>query len=314
MEYNVSMSKLLVKQLSKLNKNGLTIENVPMSEHCTFKCGGKARILMEINTLENFLSVMNYIESNDIKYYVLGAGSNILVSDKGYDGIIIKLGGDLSRIECVEDTLLECGAGVKLSACYSKSLELELTGLECGAGIPATVGGAVFMNAGAYGFEMSQVVEYVVAYVNGKITHYKNKGCKFEYRNSVFQRNKGIILRVGLRLVKSTKEQIEKLFFETMQKRLQTQPLEYPNAGSVFKRMPDIVVSKLLDECEVKGLTLGGAQVSEKHANFIVNLGFATAQDIYNLIGAVRERVIEEKGVELTTEIKFLGEFDETIW
>lgn len=308
------MSRCSYSKLKKLNYNGKVIKNASLDMYCTFLCGGKANCLVEVRTLENFLAVMDYITKEKLEYFVLGAGSNILVSDDGYKGIVIKFDGDLALSRQVEDTLIECGSGCKLSVAFAFAKSLNLSGLECGAGIPASIGGATYMNAGAYGFEMSKVVEYVVAYLEGKITYFHRKDCDFLYRHSVFQENKAIILRVGLRLQKSSKEEIESLFLETMKKRALAQPLEFPSAGSVFKKVDGLNVSKMLDDCGLKGLTLGDAQVSLKHANFIVNIGEATAQDIYYLIRIVQKRFKDRTGIDLTPEIKFLGEFNETTW
>ena len=167
------------------------------------------------------------------------------------------------------------------------------------------------MNAGAYDFEMSKVVEYVVAFVEGKITYFDNASCKFGYRKSVFQNNGATILRIGLKLDKKEKTAIESRIREIMASRLKTQPLNFPSAGCIFKRRDDIIVSRMLDECGLKGLTLGGAKVSEKHANFIINFNEATAQDIYELIEIIKRRFFNKTGILLETEIKFLGDFDE---
>ncbi|MGN0961886.1 MAG: UDP-N-acetylmuramate dehydrogenase [Christensenellales bacterium] len=307
------MTRLNIRKLKKLNKSGRVLKNVDFSKFCTFKCGGKVAVLIEICTLDNFFKVMFYLEEKKINYFILGAGSNVLCSDNGYDGVVIKFAGDLSRCE-YDGEILECGAGLKLVSAYVIARDLALQGLESGAGIPATIGGAVYMNAGAYDFEMSKVVDYVIAYVDGKIKYYSNEDCNFGYRDSVFQHNKSIILRVGLRLKLGNKENIQKRYLEIMEQRKKSQPLEFPSAGSVFKRRDDVVVSKLLDECGLKGLTMGGAMVSNKHANFIINTGKATAQEIYDLIKIIKKRVWDKTQIELQTEIKFLGVFDEDTW
>lgn len=312
--YNMSRSRISIRTLSKLNYNGALHKDYPMSTLCTFKCGGSAKILIEINTLENFLKVIDYIEKNKFKYFVIGGGSNLLVSDKGYDGIVIKFGGDFGRIERLDETSIECGAGVKLASAYSIARNSGLSGFEDSAGIPATIGGAVFMNASAYEFEMSKIVEYVVAYVNGRITYFNNDECGFGYRSSIFQTNNAIILRIGLRLKSRSVQKIKDRYLEILQKRTDTQPIGYPNAGCIFKRQENIVVSQQIDKCGLKGLTLGDAQVSHKHANFIVNLGEACSQDIYYLIGLVERRFKDKTGIQLETELRFLGEFDENTW
>lgn len=307
------MSRLSIRKLRTLNKGGELSENVSFANLCTFRCGGNVRILLDIHTLEGFLGSIQYLEDVGEHYYILGNGSNVLCSDKGFDGVVIRLKGDLSRIE-YDGEILECGAGVRLAQAYIFARDLSLKGLECGAGIPATVGGATYMNAGAYGFEMAQVVDYVVAFYKGKIVYFDASQCGFGYRHSVFQENKAIILRVGLRLEKDSKEGIVRRFLDTLEQRKASQPLDYPSAGCVFRRIEGKNVSKLLDECGLKGLTMGGAVVSQKHANFVINKGDATARDIFDLIEIMKARVLEKTGTKIYTEIKFLGEFDENTW
>lgn len=305
----MARQKLYVSKLRKLNLNGKTITNADMSKYCTFRCGGKAKLLLEINTLETFLKVICFIQERNINYFILGKGSNLLVSDNGYNGIVLKLSGDLSRIEYDGDTI-ECGAGVTISQLFKFAYDNGLSGLEEGAGIPASIGGAVYMNASAYGYETGKLVEYVVAFVDGKISYFNNQECQFGYRSSVFQNNKGIILRVGLRFRSLDKEEIYRTFLETNRKRLSSQPLEYPSAGSVFKRIDGLNVSKMIDKLNLKGFTIGNAQISHKHTNFIINLGGAKAQDIYKIIEFVKLKFKEEYDFVLKTEIKFLGDFE----
>ena len=305
----MSRLRLNISKLKKLNKKGKVIINADMSKYCTYKCGGKARILMYVNTFENFIKLMSYFRDKEIPYYVIGNGSNLLISDKGYKGIVLKLGGDFARIEQESETSLECGGGVTLAKLFAYCLENGLSGLEDGAGIPATVGGAVCMNASAYNYETAKIVEYVVAYVNGKIEYFDRKNCCFGYRTSIFQNTSSIILRVGLSFVKSDKDLINDRFIQIAQKRLETQPLDKFSAGSVFKKLDGISISQLLDEAQLKGLTIGRAQVSLKHANFIINLGGAKSQDIYDLIKLVQTKILDKYKIKIDTEIKFLGEF-----
>jgi UDP-N-acetylmuramate dehydrogenase len=307
----MSRLKISIQKLKKLNYNGKVLEDIDLSQYSTFKCGGKGKILLEICTLENFIGVMMYLQELKSDYFILGAGSNILVSDKGYDGVILKLDGDFKRIIPYNDGVVECGAGVKLSQAFAYARKHSLGGLEDSVGIPATIGGAVFMNASAYNFRMSNVVKYVVAYVDGKITYFDNSECGFGYRKSVFQHNQSVILRVGLELKTKSQKEIDVRFKEVVDKRFKSQPIEYPSAGCVFKRREDIEVSRMIDEYGLKGLTFGGAKVSEKHANFIINFNDALAQDVYELIEIVKKRFYAKSGILLETEIIFLGEFDE---
>ena len=298
-----------IKTLRKLNRGGEVFVNADMSEFSTFKCGGKASVLLVIKTLEGFIKVNRYIKDKALDYFVLGAGSNVLVSDKGYKGVVVKLAGDLARIEETGEDTIECGAGVRLASIFAYASARGLSSLEDGAGIPATIGGAVYMNASAYNFETANIVEYVVAYINGKFEYFNNSDCDFAYRHSVFQTNKAIIVRVGLKLAKTNKSEIMQRFFEVSRMRASAQPLDRPSAGCVFKRIDGVQVSRLFDEMGLKGLTIGKAQVSTKHANFIINLGGAKAQDIYTLIELIKKKVEEKHNLFLDTEIKFLGEF-----
>lgn len=308
----MSRHKVAFKRLANLNSQGRLLRKVSFKELCTFKCGGEVTLL-EVSTLDNFLKVMRYLDSLNAKYYMLGAGSNVLCSDKGYDGLVIKLIGDMARVE-YDGEILECGAGCRLIDVFVRARDLGLSGLEDGAGIPASIGGATYMNAGAYNFEMSKVVDYVVAYVNGKITYFENSECNFAYRSSVFQKNNAIILRVGLRLQAGKKDDIQYRYLEVLSMRRESQPLDYPSAGCIFRRQEGVNVSKLIDDCGLKGLNYGGAQVSNKHANFIVNMGGASSQDIFELIKVVKKRVFEKTQIDINTEIEFLGEFDENTW
>lgn len=295
--------------LKKINVGGLVEKNVSLTKYTTFKIGGNSKYLVTIKTLEGFLKVMNYIQKEKIEYFVLGAGSNLLVSDRGFDGIVILLDGDFSRSTII-DTGVEFGAGIRLVDAFVFSRGLGLSGFEILGGIPGTIGGAVYMNAGAYGMDMSQVVDYVVAYVNGKICYFENGECLFDYRQSVFQRNGAIILRVGCRLTPKEKDKIQSEYFRYLMCRKESQPLEYPSAGSVFKRVDGLNISAMLDEMGVKGMSEGGAKVSTKHANFIISEN-ATARDVYMLICKIKKLFNERYGIKLQTEIKFLGDFYE---
>ena len=307
----MSRNSFSIKKLKKLNYRGLTQVDVNLANYTTFKCGGNAKVLLIINTLENFIACMDYLKVSKTPYFVIGAGSNLLISDEGYDGVVVKLEGDFSRCELLDYGVLECGAGVKLVNAYVFARDNGLSGLEEGAGIPATIGGATYMNCSAYGFEMSKIIKYVVVYHDGKIKYLDNESCNFDYRHSEFQSNNAIILRVGLQLSSKPKSEIEEVFKKTLEKRCCSQPLEYPSAGCVFKKQDNLNVSKMLDEAGVKGMILGNAQVSEKHANFVINKGGASAYDIYSLILAMKERVRRRFDIDINTEIKLIGDFDD---
>lgn len=309
----MKVQKLNFSHLKKLNAHGETYKNKELKNLTTFKVGGNAKYFLKICTLENFLQVMDYLESINIKYFILGAGSNLLVSDLGFDGVVIKFDGDFKQSYILDENTIEFGCAVNLVFAYVTAKNLSLSGLEDSTGIPATIGGATFMNAQAYNFEMAKIVDYVVAYVNGKITYFTNEECKFQYRNSIFHSNKAIILRVGLKFERKPKEEIEKRFLEVAGFRKDRQPLEYPSAGCVFRRFENGIVSKMLDDAGFKGLTEGGAKVSEKHANFIINYNNATASDIFRLINRLKKEFKKIYDIELSCELRFLGEFDETI-
>lgn len=306
----MNVCRLQIVALRRLNTNGTTKVNVPMNSLTTFKVGGKAKCLMEICSFEGFIKVIDYIQKHKLNYFILGAGSNLLVSDKGYNGVVIKLGGAFGRVEVDDEGRLECGGGVRLSEAYATARDLGLGGLEVLGTIPATIGGATYMNAGAYGEDVSGVVDYVVALCDGKIKFFRNEDCKFLYRSSIFQNNNAIILRVGFKLKKSTKDEIMEKFLSVLKRKRASQPLKENSAGSTFKRVDGINVSKMLDDMGAKGLRVGGAQVSTKHANFIVNDGTASATDIYKLVIKVKKMFKEKYNIDLQTEIKFLGEFE----
>ena len=291
------------------NKNGETFQNVDLSKYTTFHTGGKCKYLLKIATLEGFIKTILYIKSQNLPYFILGAGSNVLVSDKGYDGIIIILVGDLARMEMQGD-ILECGAGSRIAAVYAYARDRGLSGIEEGAGIPASIGGATYMNAQAYGFQMAQIVDYVVAYYDGRIKYFTNEECGFGYRKSIFMESGAIILRVGLKLSKLDKDIIQSKYTETISKRKQSQPLEYYSAGCVFKNIPGCITSKMLDDMGAKGMRVGGAMVSTKHANFIINYDHATSLDIFNLILQVKKQFLDTYGINLEMEIKLLGDFE----
>lgn len=297
-------------KLCKLNYNGKIEKNKSLKELTSFKLGGECKIYLEIHTLENFIKSILYIEAEKLNYFVLGNGSKLLISDKGYNGIVIKFQGDLARVDNDGDQI-ECGAGLSNFGAYKFAKELGLSGFEFLAGIPASIGGMVYMNAGAFGFEISQIVMYVVAYVDGKITYFTNSDCEFGYRSSIFQKNKAIILRVGFQLGTKEISDIESKYQEILKIRKAKQPLILPNAGSVFKNISGLEISKMLDEDGFKGKRIGGAMVSSKHSNFIVNQS-ATSSDVYKLISEITEEFYNLHKINLIPEIIFLGDFDET--
>ena len=306
-------SRIDYRQLKKLNISGDVIKEASLSQMTTFRVGGRAKYLVQVHTLEGLTKVVLYLQNKGIKPFIIGNGSNLLVSDKGYKGVVLQLKGNLAIIERTGETTVECGSGMMISQAYSYCRAIGLKGLECSCGIPATIGGAVYMNASAYEFEMSKIVEYVVAFHNGKIEYLTNEQCQFGYRSSLFSSGDYVIIRVGLRLKSSEISDIDDRCRNTLLRRKVSQPTEYPSAGCVFKRIEGLNVSKMLDDAGCKGLKVGGAEVSSKHANFIINTGNATARDIYQLINVIKSKFYEKYKVKLELEIKLLGEFDEII-
>ena len=304
-------SSVNFKKLKKLNVGGVSLRNVEMKNYTTFRVGGKAKYYLEIHNLEGLIKVMLYLKEAQVKPFFLGNGSNILISDKGYSGVVISLKGNFDLIEQIDNQTIECGAGVLMSKVFAYARSLDLGGLEGGAGIPATVGGMVCMNASAYDFEMAKVVKYVIVFHEGKIKYFDNKDCCFGYRESIFQKGEYLIIRVGMQLISCNKNLVNDKFMTFMKKRQSSQPLEFPSAGCVFKRIDGLNISKMLDDGGFKGMKIGGAEVSKKHANFIINSGNATAQNIYNLINKIKNEFYQKYNVELQSEIQFLGEFDE---
>ena len=280
------------------------LKNEIMSKHTSFKVGGPADLFITVETTEQLKDTIKILKHENIKYKVIGNGSNLLVKDEGYRGAIIK--PSFNSIEIKED-IVEAGAGVKNGRVAQKWLQKELTGCEFAAGIPGTIGGAMVMNAGAHGREMKDIVDAVTYYncENDEIETIKKEECNFEYRNSKFKNSNVIIIKAILKLQKANSIEIKQKMDEYKQFRIEKQPIEYPSAGSTFKRGADFITAKLIDEAGLKGYTVGGAQVSEKHAGFIINKNNATATDIINLIEEVQKIVYEKfnKKIELEIEI-----------
>lgn len=293
--------------LLKLQEMGRCKISEPMKFHTTIGTGGPASIFCEPATNEQLLDLIFYAESQKIDYIIIGNGSNLLVSDKGYEGIVIctkSLKHDFS----VRGTKITAGAGVNLITLSMKCAELGLSGLEFASGIPGTLGGAVVQNAGAYGSTLADVTEKVLGAACGKLTFRTAEQCGFGYRESFFKRNKEIVLNVTLKLKKDDPAEIKKRMQQLREKRFATQPQER-SAGCVFLGSDGFAAGYLIDQCGLKGFSVGGAQISEKHANFFINTGDAVSNDFYELMQVAKESVFEKFGVWLTPEIEFIGEF-----
>jgi len=281
----------------------------PMSRHTTFRVGGEAECMAVVETKEELSQLVSYLGRIEQDYFVLGNGSNLLVGDKGYRGIILKLGPRLSAVG-VEKNHIAAGAGVLLSKVASVARDAGLSGLEFAAGIPGSMGGAIVMNAGAYGGEMKQVVQMVrVMDKEGEILTLDNDTMEFGYRTSIIRDRPFIVLGVVLKLTPGNKEEISARMEELMKQRKSKQPLEYPSAGSTFKRPEGYYAGKLIMDAGLRGYRIGGAQVSEKHCGFVINAGGATAADIREVIEEVQERVKDRFHVRLEPEVIFLGDF-----
>ncbi len=284
--------------------------NEDMKKHTTFKTGGNADLLVEPGNITELKKLMNFISKDNIPYVIIGQGSNIIVSDKGLRQVMIKIGKRLSGCK-IENEKLEAEAGALLADVAKEAQENSLSGLEFVYGIPGTIGGGVFMNAGAYGGEIKDVLqEVLVLNSDGEILIRKINELELGYRTSIMQTNGDIILRATFNLTKGDRDEIKKTMDEFNRKREQTQPLEFPSAGSIFKRPAGHFTGKLIEESNLKGYQIGGAQVSMKHAGFIVNTGNATTNDIIKLIKHIQHEVKSRFDVDLETEVRFIGELE----
>lgn len=300
-------------------KNNLEISDVkidePMNKHTSFKIGGLADVFVVANDIEEIRKVLQFCSQNNINLFIIGNGSNLLVKDNGIRGIVLKVNLKDINIESAKngsdnEVNVTVGAGTLLGTLAQNLLKSNISGFEFASGIPGTIGGAIRMNAGAYGGEFKDIVVSTkcLDYEGNEIT-LSNEEQKFSYRNSVFSSKKLIIIETILKLKQEkSNDQIQKKMNENMESRKQKQPINYPSAGSTFKRGEDFITAKLIDECGLKGYTIGGAQVSEKHAGFIVNVRNATANDVINLISYVKETVLKKCGKEIKLEIEIVGE------
>ena len=282
-------------------------ENEPLKNHTTFKIGGNCSFLVCPRTQEQLIDILRCCRKWNIKKYVIGKGSNILASDEGFDGVIVKLTDSFSEIT-VEDTVIYCQAGASLAkVCYEAYLH-GLSGLEFAWGIPGTIGGALYMNAGAYGGEMKDVV-ISSTHITDRLEsgHFHSEQLHLSYRHSIYTDMPDYcITGVMLQLIPGSQSEIKAKMDDLMERRKSKQPLEYPSAGSTFKRPEGNYASALIDQCGLKGLTVGGAQVSEKHCGFVINKNNATCRDVLNLIKQIQEKVFSQTGYRLDCEIKTL--------
>ncbi len=279
-----------------------------MKKHTTMKVGGNAKCLVAPTNINEIVAVLKFSKENNIDVFVIGNGSNVIVDDSGIDGIVLKISNKFSNIEVNDDKITAlAGASMPLVSLTAKNN--GLSGLEFACGIPGTIGGGARMNAGAYGSEMSNVIEKI-KYIDEDLNlkEILAKDCKFSYRHSIFSENtKNIILEVTYHLEHADKKDIEEKMEEYKNLRISKQPLEYPNSGSIFRRPEGYFVGKLVQDSGLKGKTIGGAQVSTKHTGFIVNIGNATCKDVKELIKFIQDTVFEKYNVKLKTEVEFIG-------
>lgn len=287
-------------------KVGKVIENINLKKYTTYKAGGIGRVLVIPKDVESLQKLFNYINKNNIKYKMLGLGSNLIFGDDIYEGILIKL--DEFNDVNISGTTIRVGAGYSLIKLSLLAARNDLAGLEFASGIPGTVGGAIYMNAGAYKSDMGYIVKEIkVLTPDNKIITMSNKELDFHYRTSFLQKNPGYIcLEATLNLYKGDRNAILDVIRDRKKRRMETQPLEFPSAGSVFRNPPDDFAGRLIEELGYKGKKIGGAMVSTKHANFIINVGNAKGNDIKKLILEIQEKVKEKYDIELKVEQEFV--------
>lgn len=282
-------------------------ENEPMSRHTTFKTGGSADLMLLPASEDELLEAVKLCSENSLPYLIIGNGSNLLVTDKGIRGVVIKLGRDFAKID-VEGNVISAQAGALLSATANAALKAELSGMEFAAGIPGTVGGAVCMNAGAYGGELKDIIKEVRVLDKDEVKTLSNTQAGFVYRGSRVMNEGMIVLSAVFELEKGSKEDIRSLMDDYSQRRKSKQPLDKPSAGSTFKRPEGDFAGRLIEVAGLKGYSIGGAKVSDKHCGFIINDGEASSTDILELIDFVRKKVYESSGVMLEPEVRIIGE------
>ncbi|MFI3141522.1 MAG: UDP-N-acetylmuramate dehydrogenase [Clostridia bacterium] len=291
-----------------LDKQGISyLENEPMKKHTTFKTGGNAKIFIEPTSENQLKTILEICSQNDAKTFVFGNGSNLLVSDDGIDAVVIHIGKQMSEIELLDDFTIKVEAGASLVSLCKFALDENLSGMEFAYGIPASVGGAAFMNAGAYGEQMQDVV-FMCNHVDshGKSGSFLADELQYDYRKSAYNNTDLIVTSVIVKLKRGDSASIEAKMRELIFKRKDKQPLEYPSAGSVFKRPEGHFAGALIEQSGLKGKSVGGAMVSEKHAGFIINFDNATTTDVLDLIEICKKEVKEKFDVNLETEIKMV--------
>ena len=293
--------------LNIVDKENVKIDE-PMKKHISFRVGGPADILVKPTTEKQLSDIIRLIKKENVPYLIIGNGSNLLIKDGGIRGVVIEISNNFNKFE-IEGTTIKIQAGALLSVVGKAVLREELKGFEFAAGIPGTLGGALAMNAGAYGGEMKDIVKSVrVMNTDGDIFEFTNEQMEFEYRRSIISKTDYIVLSTEIELEKGNYDEIKATMLDFTQRRVTKQPLSLPSAGSTFKRPVGQFAGKLIEDSGLRGLTLRGAQVSEKHCGFVVNLGNANAKDLLELMYVVKSTVNAKFGIMLEEEVKILGE------
>lgn len=302
------MYKEFYDKLATIVSKEAIVENEPMSKHTTFRIGGNADMFVSPK-LDQVPEILSLAKESNVPVTIIGNGSNLLVGDKGIRGLVLSFGKEADEI-VLQGTRMTIGAGALLSKAAAEAAKNSLTGLEFAAGIPGTLGGAIVMNAGAYGGEMKDVVVSAKVLIpSGEIKELSKEELELSYRHSCIPENNYIVLEVTIELKAGDETQIRDTMADFKGRRIDKQPLEFPSAGSTFKRPEGYFAGKLIQDADLRGYTVGGAQVSEKHCGFVVNKGNATAEDVCNLINDVKRIVYDKFQVELEPEVKMIGEF-----
>lgn len=297
------ISEAIINSLQSLLGEENVLVSEPMKKHTTFRIGGEADVFVRIDSKELLARVLKYLGQVEVPYYVLGNGSNLLVPDRGYRGVILEIGDKFSAVTVDGDTLI-CQAGAPMAKVARAALEHGLTGFEFAAGIPGTIGGGVVMNAGAYGGELKNVITQVtVLDKSGEELVFDNAAMEFGYRTSLIKKYPYIVTEVRVQLESGDRNVIKEKMDDLASRRREKQPLEYPSAGSTFKRPEGYFAGALIQEAGLKGYSVGGAQVSQKHSGFVINTGDATAEDVQKLMTHVQKTVKEKFGVTLEPEV-----------
>ena len=303
------MKENFEKKLLKMIDKEKILFDEPMKKHTTFRIGGPADYFIVPTEIEEIRAVVSLCEEMGMPYYVIGNGSNLLVADKGFRGVILQIYKAMNQVK-IEGNVITAQAGASLAQIAKEALEHALTGFEFAAGIPGTLGGAVRMNAGAYGGEIKDILmKATVLTKEGEVVELSKEELEFGYRTSIIERTGQIVLKAEIELSPGKREEIKAVMDDLRKKRVSKQPLEFPSAGSTFKRPEGHFAGKLIQDAGLKGFRIGGAQVSEKHSGFVINTGNATASDVVELMRQVNEKVTDMFGVSLEPEVRRIGEF-----